>query len=381
VEALAAAGAGAAAWAPRPVRLSAEQALRVAARAPGALAGRAPGLDEVLALPELASRLASARARGAVEEERRRAVAARRTSPWAGGIEADALPRFEEALPEEWSPSQLEEHARCPFRLLAITGLRLSDPERAELDIDPRDEGSLAHAILERFLRDRLASGALPLRGDEAERERLGRVAAELFARFEADGRTGDPAVWAARREAVLRRLERVVAAEAGRADGTRPALLEHRFGGEAPAPPLVFRDADGEVRLRGRLDRVDASGDRLVLIDYKDSRSSAAYRKKLEPEALGVTNFQLPAYLLAAAQALPGRSHLEASYLLLRSAERVGPFVADAQGPLLRDFGASVLAAVRRIRAGDLPIASRDCAGCTLGAVCRFEARAAEEP
>lgn len=330
-----------------------------------------------------------------MERARGEAIALRRAHPAAGAIPPALLDELGRALPEEWTPSQLESHARCPFQLFAGLVLRLAEPEAAELDIDPRDEGSLAHAVLERFLRGRLARRALPLRGDAAELDELRAVADELFSAFERDGRTGDPALWTGRRATVLARLARVVEAEAAAADEAVPALLEHRFGGDSGLPPLVLAGREGEVRLRGRLDRVDASPDRLVLIDYKNS-ASPLWKKKLEPEALGETNFQIPTYLLAAARALPGRARLEATYLLLRSAERLAPFVAAAGEPLLatdptdretarglgvRPFADAVLEAVASIRRGELPIAPRDCGGCAFGAVCRAEATAVEAP
>jgi hypothetical protein len=380
-----AAGASLAAW----LRASA----RAARGAPpdGATAGALLG-----APAEVAARAADAWARGAVEAERSRAVLERRAAPAAGLVTAPLVEELRRTLPAEWSPSQLETHARCPWRFFADVALGLAEPEGGDLDIDPRDEGQLVHGVLERFFRARLARGAGPLRGEPGELEELRAAATALFAGFEAEGRVGDPAVWVARREVVLATLERLVRAEAARPDGLAPALLEHRFGGGAPAPPLVFADGGEEVRLRGRLDRVDADGERLLLLDYKNARSGAGWREKLDPEALGDVNFQVPAYLMAAARALPGRRRLEASYLLVRSAERVAPFATDAGDPMLaegaearaaaraagaRPFGDAVLAAVRRIRAGELPLAPRDCAGCPHGAACRAEGSAEAAP
>lgn len=376
------------------------EALRAAARA--AREGRAETALASLAslevpagageaASELAGRAASAIARGALERERREAILGRRASPAAGALPAPLAPELARALPAEWSPSQLEAHARCPYRIFAGLALGLAEPEAAELDIEPRDEGQLAHAILERFLRARLARGALPLSGAPEEREELAGVAAELFARFEADGRTGDRAVWPGRRAAVLSRLQRVIAAEAAAVDGVVPALLEHRFGGSAGAPPLAFSDPAGgpEVRMKGRLDRIDASPDRLVLVDYKDTKAEGAWKEKLDPREFGATSFQIPAYLMAAALALPGRARLEATFLLLRSAERLAPVAIEPDDPFLAlddagraaaraagkpGFGDAVVAAVRRIRAGELPIASLDCTGCAFGAVCRAQ-------
>ena len=373
------------------------EAARVFVRAGEAAVARAEALSGALG-----ERLASALARGGLEAERRRAVLARHASPAAGALPSDLVGELRKVLPDEWTPSQLESHARCPYRLFAGLALGLRDPEAADLDIDPRDEGRLAHAILEWFVRRRLSRKALPLSGAPEERDELRAVAAELFARYEADGCTGDPATWAGRRAGILTRLERVIAAEARSSardagGGVTPALLEYRFGGDSGVPPLAFPvPGDGgerqEVLVRGRIDRVDASPDRIVLIDYKDARARGDWKKKLERSELGETNFQVPAYLMAASRALPGRAALEATYLLLRSAERVEPFRADRSDPLLaadeagraaaRDagfvpFADAVVAAVQRIRAGELPIASRDCTGCPFGAVCRSQSLA----
>jgi hypothetical protein len=102
----------------------------------------------------------------------------------------------------------------------------------------------------------------------------------------------------------------------------------------------------------------------------------------------MGVESFQAPLYLLAAAQALPGRGELGATYVLLRSGERLPPWTIPAGDGFLalsearraevrasggRTFADAVAAAVARIRSGDLPVAPRDCRGCPFGAVCRF--------
>jgi hypothetical protein len=235
---------------------------------------------------------------------------------------------------------------------------------------------------------------AWPPAGDEADVAEAHATAEVVFARFEAEGRTGDPAVWAARREAVLSRLARVVQAEGRDHDGLAPALLEHRFGGRSGRAPLEVR-GDGEtVLLQGRIDRVDASGERLLVIDYKNARDAKPYAELLEPDAMGVTSFQVPAYL-AAARELPGRGRLEAAYALLRKAARTEPFATEPGDPLLaldapqpesgddatsapapgpRGFAAGVVDGVRRIREGDFPIAPRACVGCPSGAVCRVE-------
>jgi RecB family exonuclease len=377
-----------------PESRTAAEALRAAARLArdGHRGAAAEALRETS--PELAARAEEAALRGDLESERREAMLARAPSPAAGLLPPALRPALAAALPAEWSPTQLETFARCPYQLFLKLLLKLPDREAADLDIDPRDEGQLVHAVMEKFLSGRLARGAFPLSGAEADQEEAREVALALFARFEAEGRVGDPAVWAARREAVLARVARVVEAEGRDADGLVPRLLEHRFGGEAEEPPLAIPDGGETVLLQGRIDRVDGGAGRLLVLDYKNARRGGDHQEKLEPEALGEVNFQVPAYLLAAARALPGAERLEASYLLLRSAERAEPYrVAAGDGFFAldearraelraageRNFADLVTGAVRRIRAGEFPIASRSCKGCGFGAVCRFQATAEE--
>jgi RecB family exonuclease len=364
------------------------EALRAAARDPA----RAP---RVLAATPLAVRAGQVLERGAVERARRAAVLRRRPGAWAGLVRGPALAALRAALPAEWSPSQLEEWARCPFRLLLRLGVRLDEPAEEGLDIEARDEGSLLHAVLERFVRARIERRAWPPAGDAADLAEARAAAAAVFAVFEREGRTGDPAVWAARRETVLARLDRVVRAEADGPRDVAPALLEHAFGARSGRPPLELSAAGEVVRLRGRIDRVDAGPSRLLVLDYKSSRSD--HVDKLDPEAFGVTSFQIPAYLLAAARDLPGRERLEATYAALKTAERLpavelaagdprlavsvdGPPRPVAEGGASRPFAAAVVDAVGAVRRGGLPIASRTCAYCAYGAICRFEGAAARD-
>jgi RecB family exonuclease len=384
-DALAAVGEAPAPVAPAPPLAAARterEALRAAARA-------GPGALGALAGTPLAGRARDALRRGAVEGERRAAVRERRASPHAGALEGAALDAFRAALPEEWSPTQLEDWARCPFRLLLRVGARLAEPAEEGLDIEGRDEGSLLHAVLERFVKARVARHAWPPAGDGADLAEARATASEVLAEFERAGRTGDPAVWAARREAVLARLDRIVRAEAEGPADVAPALVEHAFGGRSGSPPLELAAAGEVVRLRGRIDRVDAGPSRLLVIDYKNSKGSGL-AEKLDPASFGETSFQIPAYLLVAARELPGRPRLDATYAVLRSAERLAPAELDPAHFLLAaasqgegegpTFAAAVVRAAATIRRGALPIASRSCAHCPFGAVCRFEGAAARD-
>jgi ATP-dependent helicase/DNAse subunit B len=209
----------------------------------------------------------------------------------------------------------------------------------------------------------------------------------------------------------VLARVARAVRAEAAEVPGLVPALLEHGFGGGAKAPALEVSAGGEAVRLRGRIDRVDASPERLLVIDYKSGRDGKAHAAKLDPDAFGVESFQVPAYLLVAARDLPGRRRLAATYQLLGAAERLEPVELDADDPRLvastatatatspptatatptstatptptptaLPFAAAVVDTVRRIREGRFPTRPGGCDHCPHRAICRLDASALPE-
>ncbi|HET6438764.1 MAG TPA: PD-(D/E)XK nuclease family protein [Anaeromyxobacter sp.] len=365
-----------------PTARTVRAALRAAARLGGAGAAALEGTP-------LAGRARQALARGEVERQRRTAVLGRGESAFAGVVEGGALSVLGEALPAEWSPSQLEANARCPFPSFLRLALKLPEEEEVELDIEAREEGSLLHEILERFVSARLRRGAWPPTGGAEDLAEARAIAAEVLARFEREGRTGDPAAWVGRLEAILHRLDRLVAAEARQAGGLTPRLLEHAFGGGAAAPALEVAAGGERVLLKGRIDRVDADPDRLLVIDYKNSRGGDAHRRLLDPEAFGVDSFQIPTYLIAASKELPGRA-LSATLWMLRRPARLEPVSLPADDPRLApcgaegapgSFAAAVLERVSRMRAGRFPIVSRSCRRCAYGAVCRFEGLAERGP
>src|SRR5204863_5996375 len=85
-----------------------------------------------------------------------RARAVGEFGPWSGSV--GRWPELADSLAHPRSPTGLQQWARCPFSyfLDRVLGLReLDDPGDVET-ISPVDRGSLVHAILEQFFRQRL---------------------------------------------------------------------------------------------------------------------------------------------------------------------------------------------------------------------------------
>jgi RecB family exonuclease len=224
------------------------------------------------------------------------------------------LGRGVELGPSPLTPTSLERYAACPFRYLLerVYGLSpVEEPDRI-LAMEPRDRGTLVHAILEATYRRLAETGAFPLSAARlpAAREVFQAVFDEACAEAERRGVTGLPALWAGERSRLRAELLSALEVEADDPGGWVPALFEAAFGVEWRAesgPPLAYRLPDGtEVRLCGTIDRVDVSPDRqrARVLDYKTGR----VRTPRTPDRLGRGRaLQLPVYRLAAEALLRG--------------------------------------------------------------------------
>jgi ATP-dependent helicase/nuclease subunit B len=319
------------------------------------------------------------------ENERARARAA--AAPGAPEPEVASLrdPRVLGVLAARatWSASGLEAYASCPVKWFVE---RLLRPTALEPDPEPMLRGVLAHRVLEVALRELSQGGPLtPQRIDEARAQ----VRAALDEH--ADDATISPNP--ERRRAALRRLEaellRYVEHAAHAGSTFAPREFELCFGGEEdPHGPAEL--AGGELRLQGRIDRIDVRGDEAIVYDYK-GKGAPPQAKWLEDARL-----QIGLYLLALPQLLGlegvgglyqplGRDDDGRPRGLLRdgadpglasvSKDRLDPNEFDARLDEVLD---AALEAVRGIRSGKLVPQPTACAyggGCAHPSICRCEA------
>ncbi len=238
------------------------------------------------------------------------------------------------------STSELKRYVECPFRHFAQHRLRLREPVRREPLA--RLLGNAAHQILAQAVSEaaRSVAGAGGL--TDAEWDDLLRVAhAAVRGAHDEDFERRLPRE-AFMEEGLREILRDVVAAHAGlyRLGGFEPLHVERAFdlddGGALPA--LEWRGAGVRLRLRGRIDRVDAAGEDgrrwLVVTDYKASADA------LNPDVLARGELQLLAYAEAMRQL---------------AAREGGAVVAGALFARLRaDVGALRRAGLRNAAAAD---------------------------
>jgi hypothetical protein len=231
----------------------------------------------------------------------------------------------------------------------------------------------------------------------------------------------GHPRLWECFRADARRRMRDLLrrdAVDLG-AEGYAPEAFEVRFGGGGGGgdsgagdswPPLVVPASDGgEIRLRGRIDRIDrraatgsAQGERWLVIDYKSSKAGT-HNAKLNAKHLLYPSLQLPAYAAVVAAHTGAGASVDATYrsfaggmdralsAALEKQERQLEEVIVTQpepgevcfaGPPRRppeNLGQALRAVAGGIREGLFPVQSLSCAFCPFTALCRVQSLSLE--
>lgn len=206
----------------------------------------------------------------------------------------------------EWSATELDELARCPYRyfLRFRVGLTPVEEPEEELSLTPAEAGLLLHDILHRLGKDAASGKGW---GD------VGPAARKAFASFARDNPTGLPGLFLLRCRRIERDAAAFVAWERSRAGGPeafRVAAVEHRF---------AAAEGGGLPAFRGRVDRMDR-GPRgeAEIIDYK-YRDGAREKAPLEWILHGLVS-QIPVYLSFAQTLSPPPPDVRASLFFLRN-------------------------------------------------------------
>jgi RecB family exonuclease len=321
--------------------------------------------------------------------EAARARRSGRYSEWDGALGERALAAVALLAPmgRTFSPTALENYAKCPQQFLMGDMLRIravEEPERT-VRIDSIRRGNLFHRILERFHTEWREPSAASLAPDA--RERMRTIAVQECDAAEARGETGYPAMWAADRlEVIDDCLEWL---EHEREDPlTRQLPLsacEARFGRRHPGEevgvlsrdePISVGLAGRELLLSGRIDRInwDEARTRFRVIDYKSGR----VRDEKSAQLQGGRMLQLPLYVLAGAELLGiDPKGGAAAYVYptrrgqFRTVDWTGEQLAERHEQVLGALGA-VLDGIAR---GDFMVAPWDsesaCRYCDFDAIC----------
>lgn len=324
----------------------------------------------------------------------------------------EALPGFQGRITEEgaralvrdrntqrlFSPTTLERYARCPFLFFAEKVLGLKPQEEETPEIQPKDRGTIIHAILERFYErhgDAFRTAVLT----RDARKRIEAIVDALLDEVLTEhaalvGRSAEglrPFQRAAMRQMAWQVIRTELDGAAALPEPLFPRVNEWAFG-ERPEETLVVPvEGEAPARIGGRVDRVDAddAGARFVVVDYKTGRSVGSIGKGLREG----THLQLPLYVEAVRSfLLPQAEALGGLLIGVQQAEKKHGFVKKAYNGIAYDVGrarsamddehweealAGALAAtgryVKAIRAGQFaPDATEACRSCDFAEVCR---------
>jgi CRISPR/Cas system-associated exonuclease Cas4 (RecB family) len=210
-----------------------------------------------------------------------------------------------------WSPSALQQYARCPYRfaLHGIFGLRPAERPTGIQRLDPASRGELYHSVQFELLRDLEARQLLPVTPDHLSRvlDRLETVLQDAAARAEADLAPAIPQIWRSEVQSLRADLRGWLQQKAAMEPDWLPRYYELSFGLKDPAgrdPHSVYEPVSvaGGCKLRGSIDLVERHASGVVrVVDHKTGRVPDP-----RPEIVGQGEVLQPAlYALAAEQLL----------------------------------------------------------------------------
>jgi len=199
-----------------------------------------------------------------------------------------------------WSPSILQQYARCPYRfaLRGIYGLRAAEQPSGIQRMHPATRGELYHAVQFELLR-----GAGPL-----NKAPLEDVLQQVAERFAADLAPAIPQIWRAEIDAIRADLRGWLQQRAALEPDWTPEFAELSFGlrdpvGRDPRSRKEPVEIEGGFRLQGSIDLVErhASGV-LRVVDHKTGRVPDP-----RPELVGGGEVLQPAFYALAAEKILG--------------------------------------------------------------------------
>ncbi len=223
------------------------------------------------------------------------------------------------------SASRIEEYVKCPyaFFLKRVMGLQAWEEQAGIEGMDPLDRGLVVHSILEKFLTD--SGDALFQSSGEKLLQELESLAGACLEAARPSGLAD--LLWEIERDALLKMLVGWLEFERGRAgSGMRVARLEKifgEFGSEEKFPAFRVNAGRHGFDFRGRIDRIDLSGDRKCarVVDYKTGALPESMANKNRTPLMSGERIQIVIYTgaLSVLDEFKGVEAIEGEYLHLQ--------------------------------------------------------------
>ena len=237
--------------------------------------------------------------------------ASERFTPYDGNLAGEDVP--DPTASDRLSPTALEDWVRCPhayfqFRLLGVGPVE--EPEEV-VQISAMERGFLLHEVWDQLVNAALDEGWVPGPGEPwppQAADRIEELAESAFAAAVERGVTGARLLWEQDQRTLTRDLTTWLTKDDDRRlrlDEAVPIGAEHAFGNRT-TPAIGIELGDGrELRLRGKIDRVDRRRDGgLAVTDYKTGRADSYKTITRDDPTDHGQRLQLPVYALAAREA-----------------------------------------------------------------------------
>ena len=234
----------------------------------------------------------------------------------AGAFSTESRERLERRRRWTYSVTELETYAKCPFQYFVGNVLKLSiKDEEVEDELSSLEKGLLLHKVLFTFFYNRREQGYPPIPqcvDDDFEEAKCQLNEILQNASEERRGERNEPPIgannlfWQTDIAKLRLALHKWLEAERSSDLPVIPSYFEVNFG-QAGKPadselsctkPIPI----GDVRMKGKIDRLDLGNGAFNVIDYKTGRSTIRM-----PEILSGRSLQLPIYLLIAQKLLNG--------------------------------------------------------------------------
>ena len=198
-----------------------------------------------------------------------------------------------------FSASQLTQLGQCPFKWFANKLLKLGEIEEADSELDPALKGSLYHKVLEIALSNYQKDPTINLIDDDKLREWFQQ--AEKYIAEEKKIEVTNFHAWDHQRQELMKILKKAMSQPDFLPEPVDILALEQEFTGE-------FQ----ELKIKGRVDRIDFRDNGLVLIDYKTKKDKIEILKNTDGSSQ--IDLQLPLYQRVAAPYLYPNHNFQSS-------------------------------------------------------------------
>ncbi len=292
-------------------------------------------------------------------------------------IGSDALTAYR-LTEKAWSPSALQQYARCPYRfaLHGIFGLRPADRPAAIQRLTPATRGQIYHETQFELLRDLEARGALPVTPENLSDalERLDEALGNVSRREEAQLAPAIPQIWRSEVESLRGDLRGWLQNHASLEQDWTPEYFELSFGlkdpvGRDPRSRKEPVETGGGFRLQGSIDLVERHRSGVArVVDHKTGRIPEP-----KPEMVGGGEVLQPALYALAAEKILGEA-VSFGRLFYATIAQNYATIDVALNDWSRRRAAQALETIDgAVRDGFLPAAPRKdgCKGCDYLPVC----------